>query len=68
MKSEDTKISEKVYDRTSVFACMCFDSPAEINKAQSFICVLLKRGIIHLSDSRLYYGFNLRMLHEEIFY
>lgn len=46
MVNEDTKISEKVYDRTSLYAVTCFDSPEELNKAQSFICVLLKRGVI----------------------
>ncbi len=50
MKNEDTKISEKVYDRTSLFACMCFDNTAEIHKAQSFICILLKRGVIHFTE------------------
>jgi len=50
MVSEDTKIKDKVYERTSVFACLCFDSPEEINKAQEFICVLLKKGIIEFKE------------------
>lgn len=50
MKNEDTKISEKVYDRTSLYACMCFDNAEQLQKAQSFICVLLKRGVIHFSE------------------
>jgi hypothetical protein len=46
MTTEDTKIASKVYDRTSLYACLCFDNAQEIQKAQQFVCVLLKRGVI----------------------
>lgn len=46
MMNEDMRIATKVYDRTSVFACLCFDSAEEIQKAQQFVCVLIKRGVL----------------------
>lgn len=52
MTKEDTKIAERVYDRTSLYACLCFDSPEQMKQAQSFICILLKRGVIQFTEDK----------------
>jgi len=46
METEDDVLAKEVYDRTSLHACICFDTPGEINKAMSFVCLLMKRGVI----------------------
>jgi len=50
MENEDEVMAKEVYDKTALHACMCFDTPAEINKAMSFVCLLMKRGIISFNE------------------
>ena len=50
METEDEVMAREVYDKTALHACMCFDTPAEINKAMSFVCLLMKRGIISFDE------------------
>jgi len=50
MANADTKIKDKVYSRTVLHSGMCFDTTEEIHKAQEFLCLLIKRGVIKLCE------------------
>ena len=48
----DEEIARLIYDRTSLYACLCFDNPEQIRKAQSFLCLLFKRGVIKITGEQ----------------
>lgn len=52
MNTEDMKIKTKVYDKTIMYSGLCFDTTEEVHKAQEFLCILVKRGIIVFSDEK----------------
>ena len=52
MNISDTKIKEKVYEKTIMYSGLCFDTTEEVHKAQEFLCTLIKKGIIVFADEK----------------
>ena len=50
MTTEDTIMARVVYNRTVLYSGLVFDDTEQIRKAQEFLCLLIRRGVVKLCD------------------
>ena len=49
----DEQIKRIVYDKTVLYSGVVFDTTDQIRKAQEFLCLLYKRGVIRFNEEQL---------------
>jgi len=54
----DEQIKRMVYDKTILYSGVVFDTTEQIRKAQEFLCLLYKRGVIRFNEEQQELDFN----------
>jgi len=54
----DEALTKMVFDRTVLYSGICFDDTEQIRRAQAFVCLLIKRGVLRFVEEQLEFDFS----------
>ena len=54
----DEQVTKMVFDKTVLYSGICFDDTEQIRRAQAFLCLLIKRGVLKFAEEQLEFDFS----------